>query len=66
MVLAVTAIQTNGMRDLYAVLGEERDGAAALRLRIGAPAPREEHSDEAISGGVCNWHERASLPHSSQ
>ena len=29
-----TAIETNGLRDLYAVLGEERDGAAVLRLHV--------------------------------
>ena len=34
-----TAIQTNGMRDLYAVLGEERDGAAVLRLHVNPLAP---------------------------
>ena len=34
-----TAIQTNGLRDLYAVLGEERDGAAILRLHVNPLAP---------------------------
>ena len=34
-----TAIQTNGLRDLYAVLGEERDGAAVLRLHVNPLAP---------------------------
>ena len=29
-----SAIQTNGFADLYAVLGEERDGAAVLRLHV--------------------------------
>ncbi|HET7882471.1 MAG TPA: heme lyase CcmF/NrfE family subunit, partial [Acetobacteraceae bacterium] len=29
-----TAIQTNLLRDLYAVLGEERDGQAVLRLHV--------------------------------
>jgi cytochrome c-type biogenesis protein CcmF len=34
-----TAIQTNGWRDLYAVLGDERDGAAVLRLHVNPLAP---------------------------
>ena len=34
-----TAIQTNRFRDLYAVLGEERDGAAVLRLHVNPLAP---------------------------
>jgi cytochrome c-type biogenesis protein CcmF len=34
-----TAIETNGVRDLYAVLGEERDGAAVLRLHVNPLAP---------------------------
>ncbi len=34
-----TAIVTNGLRDLYAVLGEERDGAAVLRLHVNPLAP---------------------------
>ena len=34
-----TAIATNGLRDLYAVLGEERDGAAVLRLHVNPLAP---------------------------
>jgi cytochrome c-type biogenesis protein CcmF len=34
-----TAIETNGLRDLYAVLGEERDGAAVLRLHVNPLAP---------------------------
>jgi cytochrome c-type biogenesis protein CcmF len=34
-----TAIQTNGLRDLYVVLGEERDGAAVLRLHVNPLAP---------------------------
>jgi cytochrome c-type biogenesis protein CcmF len=34
-----TAIDTNGFRDLYAVLGEERDGAAVLRLHVNPLAP---------------------------
>ncbi len=33
------AIRTNFMRDLYAVLGEERDGAAVLRLHVNPLAP---------------------------
>ncbi len=33
------AIQTNFMRDLYAVLGDERDGAAILRLHVNPLAP---------------------------
>jgi len=33
------AISTNGLRDLYAVLGEERDGAAVLRLHVNVLAP---------------------------
>ena len=34
-----TAIETNGFRDLYAVLGDERDGAAVLRLHVNPLAP---------------------------
>jgi cytochrome c-type biogenesis protein CcmF len=34
-----TAIETNGLRDLYAVLGDERDGAAVLRLHVNLLAP---------------------------
>jgi cytochrome c-type biogenesis protein CcmF len=34
-----TAIETNGVRDLYAVLGDERDGAAVLRLHVNTLAP---------------------------
>ncbi|MBV9251448.1 MAG: c-type cytochrome biogenesis protein CcmF, partial [Acetobacteraceae bacterium] len=34
-----TAIETNGLRDLYAVLGEERDGQAILRLHVNPLAP---------------------------
>jgi cytochrome c-type biogenesis protein CcmF len=34
-----TAIETNGLRDLYAVLGEERDGDAVLRLHVNTLAP---------------------------
>jgi cytochrome c-type biogenesis protein CcmF len=34
-----TAIETNGLRDLYAVLGDERDGAAVLRLHVNPLAP---------------------------
>jgi len=33
------AIHTNAMRDLYAVLGEERDGAGVLRLHHNPLAP---------------------------
>ncbi len=32
-------ITTNGLRDLYAVLGEERDGGAVLRLHVNILAP---------------------------
>ncbi len=32
MTTTEAAIETNGLRDLYAVLGEERDGAALMRL----------------------------------
>ncbi|HET9019311.1 MAG TPA: heme lyase CcmF/NrfE family subunit [Acetobacteraceae bacterium] len=32
-------ISTNGLRDIYAVLGEERDGAAVLRLHVNPLAP---------------------------
>ena len=32
-------ISTNGLRDLYAVLGEERDGGAVLRLHVNPLAP---------------------------
>ncbi len=34
-----TAIRTNLLRDLYAVLGEERDGKAVLRLHVNYLAP---------------------------
>jgi cytochrome c-type biogenesis protein CcmF len=34
-----TAIQTNGLRDLYTVLGGERDGEAVLRLYVNPLAP---------------------------
>jgi cytochrome c-type biogenesis protein CcmF len=34
-----TAIQTNGLRDLYAVLGDEHDGAVVLRLYVNPLAP---------------------------
>ncbi len=34
-----TAIRTNLLRDLYAVLGEERDGKAVLRLHVNILAP---------------------------
>jgi cytochrome c-type biogenesis protein CcmF len=34
-----TAIQTNGLRDIYAVLGGERDGQAVLRLYVNPLAP---------------------------
>ncbi len=33
------AIRTNFMRDLYAVLGDERDGSAVLRLHVNPLAP---------------------------
>jgi cytochrome c-type biogenesis protein CcmF len=33
------AIRTNLMRDLYAVLGDERDGSAVLRLHVNTLAP---------------------------
>ncbi len=33
------AIVTNGMRDLYAVLGDERDGKIVLRLHVNLMAP---------------------------
>jgi len=36
---ADTAIQTNGFRDLYTVLGGERDGKAILRLNVNPLAP---------------------------
>jgi len=32
-------ISTNGLRDLYAVLGDERDGGAVLRLHVNPLAP---------------------------
>jgi cytochrome c-type biogenesis protein CcmF len=32
-------IETDGMRDLYAVLGDERDGGAVLRLHDNFMAP---------------------------
>jgi cytochrome c-type biogenesis protein CcmF len=34
-----TAIRTNGLRDLYAVFGDERDGAAVMRLQHNVLAP---------------------------
>jgi len=34
-----SAIQTDGFQDLYAVLGEERDGSAILRLHVNPLAP---------------------------
>jgi cytochrome c-type biogenesis protein CcmF len=34
-----TSIATNGLRDLYAVLGDERDGAVVLRLHVNPLAP---------------------------
>jgi cytochrome c-type biogenesis protein CcmF len=34
-----TAIQTNGLRDLYTVLGGERNGQAVLRLYVNPLAP---------------------------
>ena len=39
MTTTEAAIRTNGMRDLYAVLGEERDGGAVLRLHYNPLAP---------------------------
>ena len=33
------AIHTNGFGDIYAVLGEERDGAAVMRLHYNPLAP---------------------------
>ncbi len=37
--VADTAIETNGLRDLYTVLGGERDGKAILRLNVNPLAP---------------------------
>ena len=34
-----TAIQTNLIRDLYAVMGDERDGQVVLRLHVNILAP---------------------------
>jgi cytochrome c-type biogenesis protein CcmF len=34
-----TSIVTNGLRDLYAVLGDERDGTVVLRLHVNLLAP---------------------------
>jgi len=39
MTTTEAAIHTNGIRDLYAVLGEERDGVAVLRLHDNFLAP---------------------------
>ncbi|MBS0562030.1 MAG: c-type cytochrome biogenesis protein CcmF, partial [Proteobacteria bacterium] len=39
MTVTDTAIVTNGMRDLYTVLGEEHDGLAVLRLHVNPLAP---------------------------
>ena len=39
MTTTEAAIETDGMRDLYAVLGEERDGAALMRLHHNPLAP---------------------------
>jgi cytochrome c-type biogenesis protein CcmF len=33
------AIQTNLLRDVYTVLGDERDGSAVLRLHVNPLAP---------------------------
>ena len=39
MTTTEAAIETNGLADIYAVLGEERDGAAVLRLHHNPLAP---------------------------
>ena len=39
MTTTETAIESNGLRDLYTVLGEERDGKAVLRLNVHPLAP---------------------------
>lgn len=39
MTTTEAAIRTNGLADIYAVLGEERDGAALLRLHYNPLAP---------------------------
>ena len=39
MTTTEAAIETNGLRDIYAVLGEERDGAALMRLHYNPLAP---------------------------
>lgn len=39
MTVTDTSIQTDGLLDLYTVLGEERDGAAVLRLHVNPLAP---------------------------
>ena len=39
MTVTNVAIRTNGLRDLYAVLGDERDGGAVLRLHYNPLAP---------------------------
>ena len=39
MTVTDTSIQTDGLRDIYTVLGEERDGAAVLRLHVNPLAP---------------------------
>jgi cytochrome c-type biogenesis protein CcmF len=39
MTVTDTAIESNGLRDLYTVLGEEHDGTAVLRLHVNPLAP---------------------------
>ena len=39
MTTTEAAIETNGLRDIYSVLGEERDGAALMRLHYNPLAP---------------------------
>jgi cytochrome c-type biogenesis protein CcmF len=39
MTVTDTAIESNGLRDIYTVLGEEHDGTAVLRLHVNPLAP---------------------------
>ena len=51
-----TAIQTNGLRDLYAVLGDERDGTAVLRLHVNPLAPWIWFGALVMAAGArCRW-----------
>ena len=60
---------TNGLRDLYAVLGEERDGGAVLRLHVQSAGAvdlvrRADHGDrrQAVAGRPAAARRRAGAP----